>query len=70
MRNINASALGNIGLIYWNLGDPDKALKHLKESLEIFKRIGAQPKIEITLTNINIIEEEKRKRTQQIKNPY
>ena len=57
-----SAALGNIGLIYQDLGKPEEALKYHKEALEIFKCIGAQPEIKIVLKNINIIEEEKRKR--------
>ena len=57
-----ANQLGNIGLIYRGLGKPDEALKYLKEALEIFKRIGSQPQIEMTLKNIEIIEEEKKER--------
>jgi len=59
-----ASDLGNIGLIYAGLGKPEEALRHFNEALEIFKRIGSQPQIEIVLKNIEILEEEKRKKAQ------
>jgi len=59
-----ASDLGNIGNIYRGLGKPEEALRHYNEALEIFKRIGSQPQIEIVLKNIEIIEEEKRKKAQ------
>ena len=58
-----------IFLLFWLLsfyiilqGKPDDALKYYKEALEIFKRIGSQKQIEITLNNINTIKEEKKER--------
>lgn len=36
-----ASNLGNIGIIYRNLGKTDEALKHLKEALKINIKIGS-----------------------------
>ena len=35
-----AQDLGNIGLIYQTLGEPQKALEYYQKSLEIAKRIG------------------------------
>ena len=54
-----SSALGNIGLIYKDLGKPDEALKYLKKSLDIFKRFGAMSQVKITLKNIEIIQKMK-----------
>ncbi len=50
-----SAALGNIGLIYRALGEPDKALKHLIEALEIFRKIGYEQGIATQLGNIGII---------------
>lgn len=53
-----SAALGNIGLIYSDLGKPDEALQYHQQALEIFKRIKAQPQIDMTLENIEIIKNE------------
>lgn len=49
-----AATLGNIGLIYSNLGDRAEALKYLKEALEIFK-FAAPLSIVQTLNNVATI---------------
>ncbi len=57
-RNAEASALGNIGLIYRDKGDLDKALEYLQEALEIFTE--AEPyRVGQTLRNIAVIYFEK-----------
>jgi len=50
-----AAALGNIGLIYKGLGKPDDALKHLKETLGIHRRIGYEQGVASDLGNIGVI---------------
>ena len=54
-----ATNLGNIGLIYITLGKPEEVLKYYQEALEIFTHMDAEPRIEILLKLIKIIEEEK-----------
>src|SRR4030065_541930 len=53
-----ATNLGNIGLIYITLGKSEEVLKYYQEALEIFINMNAQPRIEILLKLIKIIEEE------------
>jgi len=55
-----ATNLGNIGLVYITLGKSEEAIKYYQEALEIFTHINAQPRIEILLKLIKIIEEEKK----------
>ncbi|MBU4601619.1 tetratricopeptide repeat protein [bacterium] len=57
-----ATNLGNIGLIYITLGKPEEVLKYYQEALEIFIHMDAQPRIEILLKLIKIIEEEKKEK--------
>ena len=57
-----ATNLGNIGLVYITLGQSKEALKHYQEALEVFVHINAQPRIEILLKLIKIIEEEKKEK--------
>ncbi len=57
-----ATNLGNIGLVYITLGQPKEALKYYQEALEVFVHINAQPRTEILLKIIKIIEEEKKER--------
>ena len=54
-----ATNLGNIGLIYITLGKSEEALKYYQEALEVFVHMNAEPRIEILLKLIKIIEEEK-----------
>jgi tetratricopeptide (TPR) repeat protein len=54
-----ATNLGNIGLVYITLGQSKEALKYYQEALEVFVQIDAQPRIEILLKIIKIIEERK-----------
>lgn len=60
-----AANLGNIGLIYITLGLPEKAIKYYQEALEIFIDIKAQPRIEILLKLIKIIEQEKEEKKEK-----
>jgi len=55
-----ATNLGNIGLIYITLGKSKEALKYYQEALEVFIHMNAEPRIEILLKLIKIIEEEKK----------
>jgi tetratricopeptide (TPR) repeat protein len=48
------------GLTYGHLGKYDEALKYLKAALEIFKSIGAEPEVKVTLNNIATIKEQKK----------
>ena len=48
-------ALGNIGLIYRNLGKPEEALKYLNNALEIDRKIGYEQGIANQLGNIGLI---------------
>jgi len=57
-----ATNLGNIGLVYITLGQSKEALKYYQEALEVFVHIKAQPRIEILLKIIKIIEEEKKEK--------
>ena len=57
-----ATNLGNIGLIYITLGKSEEALKYYQEALEIFIDMNAQPRIEILLKLIKIIEKEKKEK--------
>jgi len=57
-----ASNLGNIGLIYITLGKSEEVLKYYQEALEIFIHMNAEPRIEILLKLIKIIEEEKKEK--------
>ncbi len=57
-----ATNLGNIGLIYITLGKSKEALKYYQEALEVFVHMDAQPRIEILLKLIKIIEEEKKEK--------
>ena len=57
-----ATNLGNIGLIYITLGKSEEAIKYYQEALKIFTNINAQPRIEILLKLIKIIEEEKKEK--------
>ena len=57
-----ATNLGNIGLIYITLGKSEEVLKYYQEALEIFINMNAQPRIEILLKLIKIIEEEKKEK--------
>jgi len=54
--------LGNIGLIYITLGKPEEAIKYYQEALDIFTQMKAQPRIEILLRLIKIIQEEKKEK--------
>ncbi|MBU4361039.1 tetratricopeptide repeat protein [bacterium] len=54
--------LGNIGLIYITLGKSEEALKYYQEALEVFIHMNAEPRIEILLKLIKIIEEEKKEK--------
>jgi len=55
-----ATNLGNIGLVYITLGKSEEALRYYQEALEVFIYMNAQPRIEILLKIIKIIEEEKK----------
>ena len=57
-----ATNLGNIGLIHITLGKSKEALKYYQEALEVFVHMDAQPRIEILLKLIKIIEEEKKEK--------
>lgn len=57
-----ATNLGNIGLIYITLGKSKEALKYYQEALEVFIHMNAEPRIEILLKLIKIIEEEKKEK--------
>jgi len=57
-----ATNLGNIGLIYITLGKSEEALKYYQEALEIFVHTNSQPRIEILLKLIKIIEKEKKEK--------
>lgn len=57
-----ATNLGNIGLVYITLGQSKEALKYYQEALEVFVHINAQPRIEILLKIIKIIEDEKKEK--------
>jgi len=48
-------ALGNIGIIYSDLGKPEEALKYHKEALEIDRKIGYEQGIASDLGNIGLI---------------
>ena len=50
-----STALGNIGLIYIDLGKPDEALKYLKDALAIDRKIGYEQGIANDLGNIGVI---------------
>lgn len=50
-----AAALGNLGNVYANKGEPEKALKHLKAALKIQKEIGHRLGEAAALGNIGII---------------
>jgi len=54
-----ATNLGNIGLAYITLGNSQKALKYYQEALEVFEQMDAQPRKEILLKLIKMIQEEK-----------
>jgi tetratricopeptide (TPR) repeat protein len=56
-REGEATALGNIGVIYQDKGDLDQALKYLNEALKIFEEIGMPEQIEIVKRNIKRIKE-------------
>jgi len=57
-----ATNLGNIGLIYITLGKSEEVLKYYQEALEVFIHMNAEPRIEILLKLIKIIEEEKKEK--------
>lgn len=57
-----ATNLGNIGLINITLGKSKEALKYYQEALEVFIHMNAEPRIEILLKLIKIIEEEKKEK--------
>ncbi len=57
-----ATDLGNIGLIYITLGKSEEALKYYQEALEVFIHMNAEPRVEILLRLIKIIEEEKKEK--------
>ena len=61
-----ATNLGNIGLVYITLGQSEEALKYYQEALEVFVHINAQPRIEILLKIIKIIEGEKMVKNEKI----
>ena len=54
-----SDALGNIGLIYSNRGDLDKALKYHQDSLKIDKKIGDRQGEANQLGNIGLIYSDK-----------
>lgn len=54
-RKTEGGALNNIGLIYWNLGEADKAIDHYIRSAEIFEKIGNQIGLGNTYNNIALI---------------
>ncbi|MBI2966197.1 MAG: tetratricopeptide repeat protein [Bacteroidetes bacterium] len=53
-----ASALGNIGLIYWSLSDFPKALDYQLKTLKILEELGDKHGISSTLCNIGLIYQE------------
>ena len=57
-----ATNLGNIGLIYITLGKSKEALRYYQEALEVFTNMDAQPRIEILLKLIKIIEEKEKEK--------
>ena len=57
-----ATNLGNIGLVYITLGKSGEALKYYQQALEVYMQMKAQPRIEILLKIIKIIEEEKKEK--------
>jgi len=60
-----ATNLGNIGLVYITLGKSKEALKYYQEALEVFVHMNAEPRIEILLKLIKIIEEEKEEKKEK-----
>ena len=57
-----ANSLTNIGVVYNDSGKPNEALNYYQEALEVFIHMNAQPRIEILLKIIKIIEEEKKEK--------
>lgn len=57
-QEVKAICLGNIGLVYSDLGKPEEALKQYNQALEIFKQIQANREIEMVKKNIEITERE------------
>jgi len=57
-----ANNLTNIGVVYNDSGKPNEALNYYQEALEVFMHMNAQPRIEILLKIIKIIEEEKKEK--------
>ncbi len=55
-RKGEASQLVNIGLIYFDKGELDEALKYQKDALKIFEEIGMPALIEKVKNNIANIE--------------
>jgi tetratricopeptide (TPR) repeat protein len=45
-RLIEAQNLGNLGLLHRDTGDPDEALRYLREAHRIFAEVGASPELE------------------------
>jgi len=60
--------LSNIGLIYGDKKEFDKALKSLNDALMIFTEMGSQPQIDILKYNIKFTEEEKKLYVKSTKN--
>jgi len=54
--------LGNIGLAYITLGESQKALKYYNEAIELFEQMDAQPRKEILMKIINVMQDEKMKK--------
>lgn len=54
-----AGTYNNIGLIYYNKGDYDRAMEYYNKSLNIKERIGDEPGMASTYYNIFLIYETK-----------
>jgi signal transduction histidine kinase/Tfp pilus assembly protein PilF len=50
-----AGALNNIGLIHWNLGDHERAVKYYVRSAELFEQLGNMGGLAHTYNNIGLL---------------
>lgn len=56
-REGEATALGNLGLVYWRVARNDEAVEHGQQALHAFREIGDRDAVAVALCNLGLVHE-------------